>query len=389
MWSGAEQQRFARVIDAFERATGVTVVYSSAGHGVPAELDARTAAGQLPDVAFLPQPGLLRRLAAEGRLTPLDPALAAEVRRNYGPVWTALGSSGGQLYGVWFKAANKSLLWYNVGVFERAGIVPPHDLDGLLRVARTLAASGVPAFSVGGADAWVLTDWFENLYLRTAGPERYGLLADHRIPWTDPSVTQALALLSQVLDPSVLAGGTAGTLATGFEASVIKAFGQPPGAAMVFEGDFVAGTITAGTGARLGVDADVFPFPAVGGSGPSVVAGGDAAVLLRSSPAGAAFLRYLASPEAAAIWAAQGGFVSPNRNLDLSVYPDALSRSLARNLLDAGDALRFDLSDLQPAAFGGTAGRGLRGGLQDFLRDRDVDATAQRLEADAVAAYGR
>ena len=389
VWSGAEQVRFEQVLASFERRTGASVRYVSAGHGVAAELGARLAEGRPPDVAFLPQPGLLRTYAAEGRLVALDDVVGDLVGTNFGPVWRGLGSWQGRLYGVYYKAANKSLVWYNVGVFEQAGVVPPDDLNRLLEVARTLGANGLPAFSVGGADGWTLTDWFENLYLRLAGPERYDLLADHRIPWTDASVRETLALLARTLDPALVAGGAEGALATGYEASVAQSFASPPAAAMVFEGDFVAGVITSGTPAELGVDADVFPFPAVGGSGPTVVGGGDAAVLLRRSATGEAFVRYLAGTEAAAIWAGQGGFISPNRNVDLSVYPDEISRSVARRLVEAGDDFRFDLSDLQPAAFGGTAGQGLRAGLQEFLRDRDVDATARRLEADARAAYGR
>ena len=388
VWSGDEQHRFEQVTAAFERRTGVTVGYSSAGHGVAAEVDARIADDRLPDVAFLPQPGLLRRLAAEGRLVALDRATQDAVSRNYASVWRDLGSVADRLYGVWFKAANKSLLWYNVGVFERAGAVPPDDADRLVQVARTLAATGVPAFAVGGGDAWTLTDWFENLYLRAAGPEKYDLLAAHRIAWTDESVKDTLRLLARILDPAVVAGGTDGAVRTSFEGSVETAFATPPGAAMVFEGDFVAGVVEARTRARLGVDADVVAFPDVGGSPPGVVGGGDAAVLFRRSPAGDAFLHYLATPEAAAVWAGQGGFLSPNRNLDLSVYPDEISRSMARRLLDAGDEFRFDLSDLQPSAFGASATQGLRPALQDFLRTRDVDATATRLEAAARAAFG-
>jgi alpha-glucoside transport system substrate-binding protein len=388
VWSGSEQEQFQRVAEAFERRTGVRVGYTSAGHGVAAELETRIAEDRLPDVAFLPQPGLLRRLAGEGRLVPLRGLTAEAVERNYGSVWQALGSADGRLYGVWFKAANKSLIWYNVGVFERAGVVPPDDVDRLLEVSRTLTSSGVPAFSVGGGDGWTLTDWFENLYLRSAGPERYDLLAEHQLAWTDESVKEALRLLSRILDPGFVSGGTDEAVRTSFQASVERTFGTPPLAAMVFEGDFVAGVVLARTRAQLGVNADVFPFPGVGDSPPGVVGGGDAAVLMRRSQAGEAFLRYLASPEAAAIWAARGGFVSPNRNLDISVYPDEISRSVARRLLDAGDAFRFDLSDLQPAAFGGLPGKGMRPALQDFLRHRDVDATAARLEAEARAAYG-
>ncbi|HEX2048513.1 MAG TPA: ABC transporter substrate-binding protein [Acidimicrobiales bacterium] len=388
VWSGNEQEQFRRVAEAFERRTGVSVGYTSAGHGVAAELDTRLAEDRLPDVAFLPQPGLLRRLAGAGRLVPLRGLTEEAVERNYGSVWRTLGSADGRLYGVWFKAANKSLIWYNVGVFERAGVVPPDDMDRLLEVAGTLTASGVPAFSVGGADGWTLTDWFENLYLRAAGPERYDLLAEHRLPWTDESVKDTLRLLSRVLAPAHLSGGTEEALRTSFEASVERTFGTPPLAAMVFEGDFVAGVVRGRTRAQLGVNADVFPFPRVGDSPPSVVGGGDAAVLLRESDAGEAFLRYLAGPEAAAVWAARGGFVSPNRNLDISVYPDEITRSVARRLLDAGDEFRFDLSDLQPAAFGGLPAQGLRPALQDFLRHGDVDATAARLEAEAQAAFG-
>ncbi len=388
VWSGVEEQHFQLVLRAFERQTGVTVSYLPAGYGVPAFLQARLARGQPPDVAFLPQPGLLRSYAAEHLLVPLDPAVAQVVAQNYDPAWRQLGSADGRLYGVWFKAANKSLIWYNEGVFERAGVAPPTDLAGLELLAGKVSAAGTPAFSVGGADGWTLADWFSNLYLGLAGPARYDLLAEHRIPWTDPTVKAALRLMAAVLAPPLVAGGPRGALRVTYLESVMQTFAAVPAAAMVYEGDFVAAVITGSTRARLGVDADVFPFPAVGQSGPMVIAGGDAAVLMRQSPAGEALISYLASPQAAAIWAAQGGFVSPNAGLDLSVYPDAISRSIARGVIEAGGDFRFSLSDLAPAAFGGTEHQGLRGILQNFLVSRNVDATAARLEAAAKAAYG-
>jgi len=387
VWSGVEQQNFELVLRAFTRQTGVPVTYTAVGYSVPAFLDARLARGRPPDVAFLPQPGLLRGYAAEHRLVPLNGIAGGIVASNYSPAWRQLGSVGGTLYGVWFKAANKSLIWYNEGVFERAGAAPPASIDGLVSLARRLARSGTSAFSVGGQDGWTLADWFSNLYLRLAGPVRYDLLAAHKIPWTDPSVIATLRLLARVLDPHVIAGGPRGALVTSYEVSVQQAFATPPAAAMVFEGDFVAGIISAVTPAVLGVDADVFPFPAVGPPGPMVVAGGDAAVLMRRSAAGEALIRYLASPQAAAIWAARGGFVSPDTNLGLSVYPDPISRSIAAGLLQAGDNFRFSLSDLTPAGFGGTEGQGMRKILQQFLVSRDVSGTAAQLEQAAGKAY--
>ncbi|MGB8649768.1 MAG: ABC transporter substrate-binding protein [Mycobacteriales bacterium] len=386
-WSGAEQERFARVLDAFERSTGAVVTYTSASHRLPEVLDARLAAGRPPDVAFLPQPGVLRQEAAAGRLVPLDAATEQLVAAHFAPAFGRLASYRGRLYGVWFKAANKSLIWYDVATFERLGVVPPRDLPGLLSLAGRFAAVGVRAFAVAGRDAWTLSDWFENLYLRLAGPARYDALAAHRIPWTDPSVGQALRLMAQLLAPDHLAGGVAGALRTRFETSVEQVARRPARAAMVMEADFVAGVVTARTRAVLGADTDVFAFPAGPDHAAVVVGGGDVAVLLRRSVAGAALLRFLATPEAAVPWASAGGFVSPNLDLDLAVYPDEISRTVARRLLEAGDEFRFDLSDLQPAAFGGSDDVGLRAELRSFLVHRDVGRTCARLEAEARAAF--
>ena len=49
---------------------------------------------------------------------------------------------------------------------------------------------------------------------------------------------------------------------------------------------------------------------------------------------------------------------------------------------------RFDLSDLQPAAFGATVGQGLWKQFQDFLRNPDdVDGIAQEMERSAARAF--
>src|SRR6478672_4437821 len=254
-WSGTEQARFEAVLAGFHRATGAQVRYTSAHGHVREVLDARLRAGNAPDVALLPQPGLIRSYVKAGDLVPLDPATRAVVEKHYAPVWQRLATVGGRLYGVWFKAADKSLIWYSVGDFERAGVVPPDSLGGLLHVARVLRTRGIVPFSVGGADAWTLTDWFENLYLRMAGPTRYAQLADHRLPWTDASVTRTFRVMRSLLRPRFLLGGTHGTLRTTFIASVGRAFDSSRhGAAMVCEGDFVASVVTTSSHAAIGPD---------------------------------------------------------------------------------------------------------------------------------------
>jgi alpha-glucoside transport system substrate-binding protein len=301
-----------------------------------------------------------------------------------------LGQIDGKLYSFVFKGANKSTVWYNVSAFRDAGVTAPRTWDEFLRDGRTLKASGVPAYAIGGSDGWPLTDLFENIYLRQAGPDKYDQLSTHRIKWTDPSVREALRTMAQVLsDTSNLAGRAAATQ-TEFTVSVEDVFQDPPKAAQVIEGDFVPGVVSSKTQLRAGTGYDVFPFPSLGSGGENVVVGGgDSITVFKDTPAVRAFVRYLATPEAAQTWAARGGFSSPNRGVSDSTYPDDITRTVATALADA-ETFRFDMSDLAPAAFGGTPGQGEWKILQDFATNpSDVDGTASKLEAAAARAFGQ
>jgi len=184
-----------------------------------------------------------------------------------------------------------------------------------------------------------------------------------------------------------VAGGTQGALQTDFPTSVSQVFASPPKAAMVLEGDFVAGVISSATKAKPVSGFNVFPFPSVGNSPPAVVGGGDVVAMFKDSPAARALVKYLASPQAAAIWAHRGGFSSPNKNVPASAYSDPLTRATATALAQA-KTFRFDMSDLQPASFGATVGQGEFKLFQDFLRHpADINGVASKLEAAAAKAY--
>ena len=384
VWTGAEGEAFQAVLDGFtEQQPDVDVRYQSAQDPATV-LSTSVEGGNPPDIAALPSPGIMADFAGRDALTPIDFARDT-IEENYAPVWLDLGTVEGELYGLFFKGANKSTVWYNVAEYENAGVEPPEDWETFLSNAETLAASGTPAYSIGGSDGWTLTDLFENIYLRTAGAEKYDQLATHEIPWTDQSVKDALTEMGKVLgDTENIAGGTSGALQTDFPTSVTQVFADPPKAAQVMEGDFVGGVISAETQAEAETGFNVFGFPDIGDSAKPVVGGGDVIVMFEDSPAAQALITYLATPEAAEIWAAKGGFSSPNQNLDASVYPDEITRTTATALAEA-EVFRFDLSDLQPAAFGSDAMFSI---LQDFLKaPDDIDGTAQKLETAAAAAY--
>jgi alpha-glucoside transport system substrate-binding protein len=388
IWTGAEQRSFEAVIDGFnEKFPNVNVRYNASGDQLPTVLSTAVEGGNPPDLAVVAQPGLVEDFQGRGALQPLSFA-EEDLRQNFSDDWLNLGAFENELYVVPFKGANKSTIWYNVQAFEDAGVEPPATWDELMQAADTLQASGTPAYSIAGADGWTLTDLFENIYLRTAGPEMYDQLADHEIEWTDPSVVQALEEMARVFEnDDNIAGGRRGALQADFPTSVSQVFSDPPDAAMVIEGDFVRGVIDDSTEAQPETDYNVFEFPQVGDSQPSVMGGGDLVIMFEDSPAAQALVRYLASAEAAQIWAERGGFASPNQNLDPAVYPDELTRTTSAALAEA-ETFRFDLSDLAPAEFGGTPGQGMWQILQDFLDDpSDAEGTAQQLERAASRAY--
>ncbi len=390
VWTGTEQENFKKVLAEFEKRTGAKVTFVPAQDPIINFLGSKIAGGAPPDVAMLPQPGAIKQAVDKGWAKPLGAEATKELAKNYSQGWQDIGKVGGKQYGVYYKAANKSLIWYNAQVFENAGAAEPKTWDELLTTAQTVYDSGVTPFSVGGADGWTLTDWFENVYLSQAGPEKYDQLAKHEIKWTDPSVEKALTTLAEIWGKKdYVAGGASGALQTEFPASVTQTFtgGDQPKAGMVYEGDFAQVNIGE-TDAKVGTDAKVFPFPSVGGTAP-VVSGGDAAVILKDSKAAQALATFLASPDAAAIQAKLGGFLSPNKSLDASVYPNEVQKKIAEALIAAGDDFRFDMSDQAPQAFGGTPGKGEWKALQDFLKNpKDVAGAAAKLEADAAAAYG-
>ncbi|MFE9172558.1 ABC transporter substrate-binding protein [Streptomyces kebangsaanensis] len=390
VWTGGEQANFKKVLAEFEKRTGAKVTFVPAQDPIINFLGSKVAGGRPPDVALLPQPGAIRQAVEKKWAKPLGPGAREQLAKNYSRGWQDIGKVDGKQYGAYYKAANKSLIWYNAKVFENAGAAEPKTWKDLLTTAQQVYDSGVTPFSVGGADGWTLTDWFENVYLSQAGPEKYDQLAQHRIKWTDPSVGDALTTLARIWSKKdYLAGGPNGALQTEFPTSVTQTFtgGDQPKAGMVYEGDFVQVNIGE-TKAKVGTDAKVFPFPAVGDTAP-VVSGGDAAVILKDSEAAQALVTFLASPDAATIQAKLGGYLSPNRNVPDSAYPNEVQRTIARALIDSGDDFRFDMSDQAPQAFGGTPGKGEWKALQDFLKNPgDVAGTQAKLEKDAAAAYG-
>jgi ABC-type glycerol-3-phosphate transport system substrate-binding protein len=393
-WGGDEQAGFTEVLNAFTEATGIPVTYESE-RDVPTVLPTRVAGGNPPDVAMVPRPGIVASFVADGVVVPLccgtgdDILDEATLQANYAQAFIDLGTFDGQFYGLLAKANSKSVIWYKPASFEELGVQPPETWDELLAIVDAYVAAGKTPFSIGGQDGWTLTDWFENIYVRVAGPELYNqLFITHEIPWTDPTVVEAMEHFRTIISPTddKLAGGAAGTNSTGFiDAFDIVLRGD---AEMYYEGAFMGSFAAQNFPDLVAVeDYSWFPFPEINAEfGKPVVGGGDIAVVFNDNESVRAFIRFLASPEANEIWATaeKGAVISPNSQVSLDSYTSELTGREAEQVVNAGIFV-FDGSDLAPGAVGGDA---MFTGLQGFIENPDdIDGTLQFIEDVAAGAY--
>ncbi len=393
-FGGAELDAYRKVTERFTELTGNAVTIESTRDSINV-LRIRVASGSPPDLALIAQPGVMAEYARAGQLVPLVHAngraglLSSDVLAgNYNPGIVDLGTVDGTVYGILAKANSKSTIWYKPASFQKLGIEPPRTWNELMAIQDKYVEAGKTPWSIGGSDAWTLTDWFENIYVRIAGPETYRkLFVTHEVPWTDPTVVDAMNAFRRIIDPAAnLAGGIGGTLSTGFISAANIVFRpKNPGAEMYYEGGFMGGIIAKNFPSLQPVeDFNAFPFPRIDERwGTPVVGGGDLLVAFADRHEVAEFLRFSAGTEANTIWAETGFIVSPNKNVDLSVY-SPLGRIGAAQIVNAGIFV-FDGSDLAPTALGSDA---LFIGLQDFVAEpeRMMDVLTE-LESVAARVY--
>ena len=195
-------RRFAEAMKPFEDATGVTVEYSG-DKSFEQQLNVQVEAGNPPDVALLPQPGGMKKYAADGKLFPLPDDIVASIDANYGPGWKEVGTADdGKTYGVFHRVNLKGLVFYPKVVWDAKGYTAPTTWDELKTLEDKMVADGTPPWCIGiesgAATGWPVTDWVEEIMLRTVGAEGYDKWVAGTTPFTDPSVKNAFQLMMDI-----------------------------------------------------------------------------------------------------------------------------------------------------------------------------------------------
>lgn len=379
-----EAQRFADAVKPFETATGAKVVYSG-DKSFEQNLNVQVQAGNAPDVALLPQPGGMKNYASQGKLFALPDDIVASIDANYGPGWKEVGTADdGKAYGVFHRINLKGLVFYPKAVWDAKGYTVPTTWDELKTLQDKMVADGTPPWCIGvesgAATGWPVTDWVEEIMLRTVGADGYDKWVAGTTPFTDPSVKNAFQIMMDIFgDPKLVYGGPQYIVQTNFGEAPKAAFDDPPKCLLTNQGNFITSFFPDAVQADLDNQVGVFILPAIDSAiGTPAEVGGDQAVAFADRPEIWAFLKFLSTPEAGVSWQQAGGALFPYKTQDVSLYSSELDKAFAQSIVDAS-FVRFDGGDAMPAAVG--SGTFWSESVKLINGSQDIDTTLKNIQA--------
>ncbi len=344
----------------FSKCTGITIAYEGS-NDFESQLPVRVAGGNAPDLAVIPQPGLLQRMVATGKAVEAPASVAANVDKYWTPAWKGYATVGGKFYGAPMSANMKSLVWYSPKMFAAKGYQVPTTWDQMMQLSNKIASSGSVKPWCGGigsgtATGWPATDWLEEIVLRQFGPDVYDQWINHTVKFDSPQIKAAMDTLANWMkNPKYVNGGFGGvqTIAT----TTFQDAGMPivkGQCYMLQQASFYAAQWPKGT--NVGPNGDVWAFylPTMSSNfGLPVEGGGEFVVAFSNRPEVQAVQTYLSTPE----WATSRvkvapGWVSANNGVPASAYTSPIDQLSAKYLTDPKATFRFDASDMMPAAVG-------------------------------------
>ena len=369
-WIEAEGDSFENTLTDFADRTGINIKYDGITD-YETVLTVRVEGGDTPDLAQIAQPGLMKVFADQGALVNLSEWINTDqIMTDYSSAWTDQATHNGNMYGVYFKGDTKSLVWYPVQAFADAGYSVPETWEDLIALSDQIVADGGKPWCIsiehGDASGWVATDWLEDVLLRTAPVATYEGWINHDIPFNDPEVLEAAAIVQDIwFDSEYVYGGNTGINATWVGDTPKPMFDEGgPSCWMHRQASWISGFFpedpSRGTDAdgnpilyQAGEDAKFFYFPPIEEEfGRPVLGGGDMFVMFNDRPEVRAVMEYLATADAAKAWIAEGSFISPNGSVPNDWYTTYAGQEIATILANA-TTLQFDASDLMPKEVGG------------------------------------
>ena len=377
-----DEVKFMAGMKPFMDATGIDVQYIGSKE-FEASISVRVDAGDAPDIADFPQPGLLASFVRQGKVVDPTSFISEDwLKQAYNQSWLDMAMMEGQTAGVWHRYNAKSLVWYPKAQFDAAGYEIPQTWDELLALTQQIADDGDTAWCIGiesgAATGWPATDWTEDMMLRTTSLENYDKWVAGTLPFASPEVKNAIETWSKIwFNDAYVFGGTKSIVTTFFGDSPTPMFEDPPQCWFHRQGNFITSFFPEGV--EYGKDYSFFYFPPVDEQyGKPFLVAGDIMAMFNDRDEVRALMEYFTTPQSAGGFLEQGGALAAHQTATPDMYGAELEKGIAQLVQDA-TSFRFDASDLMPGEVG--AGSFWKGMTDYVSGTADLDTVLPEIDA--------
>jgi len=389
--TGTQADDMQKTFDEYSKESGITVKYTG-DKAFEGNIVTKVQGGDAPDIAIVPQPGLLRTLVGTGEVKEAPDAVVKNVDANWSPDWKSYGTIDDVFYAAPMLANIKGYVWYSPAKFAEWGVEIPKTWDELIALTDTIEQkSGGPAwcagFESGDASGWPGTDWIEDLVLRNSGADVYDQWVAGDVKFTDPEIKEAFDAVGEILlDPASVNAGfgdVASINSTAFaNVAAPVADGTCP---MTHQASFLSANFldvkTAdGEVPVVAPDGDVYAFvlPGYEEGAATIEVGGEFVTAFSDDAATQQVLEYMSSPEYADALVTNGGVISANLNADPSLASSEFLTEAMTLLQDENTTVRFDASDLMPSTVGSGS---FWKGMVSWIDGKDTETVLSDIQA--------
>jgi alpha-glucoside transport system substrate-binding protein len=370
----------------FDSCTGIKIIYSGS-NTFESDLPVKVNGGNAPNLALIPQPGLLAQMVQTGAVK--KPSAQTVKNEDAWPaVYKTYGSYNGTFYAAPMSSNMKSLVWYSPTFFQQNGYTVPTTWSDLMTLSAKIATDGKAkpwcgGISSGTASGWPATDWLEEAVLGTYGGQVYDDWISHKVKFSSTQIETAMKTVAGYMQNPAWVNGGFGNVQT-IATTTFQNAGLPilkNQCAMLQQASFYEAQWPAGTTVSATGNVNAFYLPGVNPSIATPVEGaGEFVTAFSSDPAVQAVQNYLST----AAWATSRikvapGWVSANSQVDQSVYTDPIDKLSAKYLADKSATFRFDASDAMPAAVG--SGEEWKAMVDWFGSGMSIDNVAKEIDA--------
>jgi alpha-glucoside transport system substrate-binding protein len=389
--TGPQADDLNGAFDSFTEETGIKVEYTG-DKGFEGNIVTKVTGGDAPDIAIVPQPGLLKTLIDTGKVIEAPEGVASAVDENWSEDWKKYGTVDDVFYAAPMLANVKGYVWYSPASFEEWGVEVPTTWDEMIALTDTIVEkTGQPAWCAGfsseAASGWPGTDWVEDLVLRQSGPEVYDQWVAGDVKFTDPEIKDAFDAVGTILlNPDYVNAGYGDVKSINSTAFGDVAAAVADGScalthqASFLEVNFRDVQTKDGEEPVVAPDGDVYAFilPGVTEGELQIEGGGEFVAGFNDDEATVKVLEYMASAEFADASVEAGGVISANKNADPSLASSEFLTSAMELLQDENTVFRFDASDQMPSTVGSGS---FWKGIVDWIDGKDTETVLSDIQA--------